>query len=172
MLRALPRLTLLATSFASVNSVSAVAAPLTLSFAERSVYAGPQAHFHVLLINNSDRPVRIWADSNSWGHESLSFEITDATGRHWRAVKRKTVFTRNIPTYVTIAPGQTLAKRIFFGDTKVWEGFPLEKGQSFSVRMRAVFQVAPSPEATQSAVWTGRLESSAITVTYNHPGDP
>lgn len=169
MLRALPCLTLLVTSFASaVNSVSAVAGPLTLSFAEKSVYSGPQAHFHVLWRNTSDRPLRIWAESSSWGYESLSFEITDATGQHWRALKRKSVFTRNIPAYVTIAPGQTLVKRVFFGDTRTWEGFPVEKDQPFSVRMRAVFQVAQSPEAAQSAVWTGRIESGEIVVTFAH----
>jgi hypothetical protein len=167
MLRALPRLTLLVTSFAgAVNSANAVAAPLTLSFAEKAVYSGPKAHFHVLWRNTSDRPLRIWAESSSWGYESLSFEITDATGKHWRALKRKAVFTRNIPTYVTIAPGQTLVKRVFFGDTTAWENFPLEKDQPFTVRIHAVFQVAPSPEATQFAVWTGRIESSEIAVTY------
>jgi len=167
MLRALPCLTLLVTSFASaVNSVSAVAGPLTLSFAEKSVYSGPQAHFHVLWRNTSDRPVRIWAESSSWGYESLSFEITDAAGKHWRALKRKTLSTRDIPAYVTIAPGQTLVKRVFFGDATAWEGFPVEKDQPFSVRIHAVFQVAPSPEAAQSAVWTGRIESGEIVVTF------
>jgi hypothetical protein len=167
MLRALPRLTLSVTLFASAgNSVSAVAAPLTLSFAERSVYSGPKAHFHVLWRNNSNRPLRIWAESSSWGYQSLSFEITDATGKHWRALKRKIVLTRNIPTYVTIDAGQTLVKRVYFGDTRAWEGFPLQKGQPFSVRVHAVFQVAPSPEAAQFAVWTGRIESSEITVTF------
>jgi hypothetical protein len=168
MLQSLHRLTLALTLFAgAVNSANAAAAPLTLSFAERSVYSGPNAHFHVLWRNTSDRPLRIWAESSSWGYESLSFEITDATGKHWRALKRKTAaLTRNVPTYVTIAPGQTLVKRVFFGDTKAWEGFPAEKDQPFSVRIQAVFQVAASPEAAQFAVWTGRIESSQIVINF------
>jgi hypothetical protein len=167
MLPPLPRLTLLVTCFAgTVNSIGAVAGPLTLSLAERSVYSGPQAHFHVLWKNTSDRPVRIWAESSSWGYESLSFEITDATGKRLRAGKRKTGFTGNKPAYVTIAPGQTMVKRVFFGDTKAWEGFPVEKDQPFSVHVHAVFQVAASPEAAQSGVWTGRIESGEIEIIY------
>jgi hypothetical protein len=167
MLQSLRRITLLVTSLAgAVNSANTVAAPLTLSLAEKAVSSGPNAHFHVLWRNISDRPLRIWAESSSWGYECLSFEITDATGKHWRALKRRTVSTRNTPVYLTIAPGQTLVKTVFFGDTKTWEGFPVENDQPFSVRMHAVFKVAMSPEAAQIAVWTGRLESSEIVVTF------
>jgi hypothetical protein len=165
--QSLSRLTLVATFFAgAVNSANAVAAPLALSFAEKSVYSGPQAHFHVIWKNTSDRPLRIWAESSPWGYESLSFEIRDATGKHWRALRRKTIFPRNVLAYVTVAPGQTLVKRVFFGDAKVWEGFPVEKDQPFSVHMHAVFQIAPSAEAARAAVWTGRIESDEIVVIF------
>jgi len=167
MLQSLPCLALLVTAFAgAVSSANADAAPFTLSFAEKAVYSGPNAHFHVNWKNTSDRPVRIWAASSSWGYKSLSFEMTDAKGKHWRALKRKTALTRDVPVYVTIAPGQTLVKRVFFGDTSVWEGFPIEKDQPFSVRMHAVFQIAASPEAAQAGVWIGRIESSEIVVIF------
>ena len=166
-LRTLACSSLLATLLAgAVDSRSAVATPLTLSIAENSVYSGPQAHFHVLWTNTSLQPVRIWADSNSWGYRSLWFEITDAAGKHWRALKKKTIVTQDAPAYVTIAPGQTLTKRVFFGDTTLWEGFPAEKDRPFSVHARAVFHVAPSPEAARSAVWTGRIESGEIAIIF------
>ena len=40
------------------QSANAVAAPLTLSLAEEAVSSGPNAHFHVLWRNISDRPLR------------------------------------------------------------------------------------------------------------------
>lgn len=167
MLQPLRRVTLIVTLFAgAVGSSNAVPAPLTLSVAERSVSSGPSAHFHVLWRNTSDRPLRIWADSSSLGYQSLSFEITDAAGKHSRALSRKPASTGDAPVYLTIPPGQTLVKTVFFGDTKTWKGFPVEQDQPFSVHVHAVFQVAVSPEAAKFAVWTGRIESSEFVVTF------
>ena len=33
-------------------------------------------HFHVLVTNTSDKPLRLWTDRFSWGYDNLSFEQT------------------------------------------------------------------------------------------------
>jgi hypothetical protein len=169
---ALSSLTLLLASLATAASSTPAGGPaLELTFpsahqVQRFVYLNASSHFHVLLTNTSDGPQRVWADTNSWGYQSLSFEITDAAGKTWHVGKKQAVFTRNLPGYLTIAAGDTLVKDVYFGDSAVWAGFPLRKGQSNSVRIRAVFEVAPSPEATQFALWTGRIESNEVEATF------
>jgi len=165
-------LTLLLISVAAgASSPVAGGSDLELSFPlahqeQRFVYLDQKSHFHLLLTNKSNRPQRVWQDSNSWGYRSISFELTDASGKKWRVARKNTVFTRNIPSYHTIASGDTLVTDVYFGDLDLWDGFPLQKGQSTTVRMRAVLDVPESPESAQFGVWTGRVESTEIEATF------
>ena len=170
--KALYVLTLLMISLAAgASSPVAGGSDLILSFPlahedQRFVYLDQKSHFHLLVTNKSDRPQRMWLDSNSWGYRSISFELTDASGKTYRVARKDTVFTRNIPSYWTIASGDTLVTDVYFGDLSLWDGFPLRKGQSTTVRLRAVLDVPASPESAQLGVWTGRVESDEIEATF------
>ena len=133
----------------------------------RLAYMNDSSHFHVVLNNASAAPLRIWEDWNSWGYFALSFEISDDTGKHWTAAKRKEIdFTRNFPSFETIAPANSSVIDVYFGDGKTWDGFPLRKGQEKTVHMRAIFEIVESPESKSSAVWVGRVVSNAVQVTF------
>ena len=125
------------------------------------------SHFHVVIRNISSAAQRVWEDWNSWGYFALSFEISDESGKHWIAAKRKEiVFTRNFPSFETIDPGNVLVVDVYLGDDKTWAGFPLQKGQLKKVQLRATYEVRDSPEAKEMHVWTGRIKSKAAEVTF------
>jgi hypothetical protein len=153
------------------SSVAASSPDLSLSFPlahekQRFAYFTAKSHFHVLLTNRSDRSQRVWEGWNSWGYYSLSFEITDSAGKTWHVGRKPTAFTKNYASYWTLASGDTLVTDIYFGDPSEWDGFPLRKGEENTVRMRAVFEVAQSPESAKYAVWTGRIESNEVEATF------
>ena len=126
------------------------------------------SHFHVVLLNTSSDPQRVWEWWNSWGWPTLSFELTDAAGKHWVAGRLKQMaWGRNFPSFDTIGTGEPFVIDVFFGDRRIWEGFPLEKkGELTKVQMRAVFEVPQSAESKEHKVWSGRVESNQVEVTF------
>ena len=140
---------------------------LSLSLStQRVVHADPKSPFHVLVTNKSSEPLKIWEDWNSWGYFAVSFEMSDNSGASWVVKKRAdAIFTRNFPSFVTV-PGNTHVVDVYLGDGKVWEGVPLKRGQSQTVLVRAVFEIPETNESKQYGVWTGRIESGQVEVTF------
>jgi len=147
----------------SALSVSIAVAPERA----RLAYMNSTSHFHVLVRNNSPRPQKVWESWNSWGYYALSFELSPDKGKNWAVAKLKeTVFTRNFPSFQTIIPNGGLVIDVYFGNDAIWEGFPLRRGQENNVLLKAVFEVRDSVESKEYDVWTGRVESDAIDVTF------
>jgi hypothetical protein len=158
---------------AGLGGVAAADTPsaLALSFSaardeRRLVQMDATSHFHVLLTNRSDRSQRIWETWNSWGYYSLSFEVIDRAGEKRVVKKLDTNFTRNFPSSLAIAPGQTYVFDVYFGDGKTWGGFPIRPGEEQTVQIRAVYDIPTTPESTAHNVWTGHLESESIQATF------
>jgi len=126
----------------------------------------PTDHFHVLLANRGDHQQRIWQTWNYWGYYTLSFQITDSAGKSWVVKKRNTMFTRNVPSFLAIPPGQTYVFDIYFGDKHDWDGFPIRRGEEHTVQIRALYDVPVSSESKTYEVWTGHLKSESIQVTF------
>jgi len=139
----------------------------TTSKTSQLAFRDASSHFHVVLQNRSTSPQRAWEWWSSWGWPTLSFELSDASGKHWIANRRKDMaWSRNSPIFLTIEPGNLAVIDVYFGDAKIWEGFPLVKGQYQEVQMKAIFEVRETPESKERQVWTGRIESEPISVTF------
>ena len=120
--------------------------------------------FYVVVTNVSKEPQAVWEYWNSWGYQAISFELTTTDGKKFVASKRQEVFTVNFPSTFLIEPGeyQVYAIRL----DKSWEtNPPLPKADEMPITLKAIYQVSPTPEATQYKVWTGRIESRSYNLT-------
>jgi hypothetical protein len=125
----------------------------------------PGQHIHVIIANRSNKPQRIWQESNSWAYFALSFEITDKSGKAWVVKKIPIVFHSNIPLFLELGPNESLVLDVNLADSKIWEGLPplglppTGTEAPVTLKMRAVFEIHPDGESEQSSVWTGRVVS-------------
>ena len=128
--------------------------------ARRIDATGPGPHFHALVSNRARSPLRIWDDTFSWGYYALRVEVTDARGQTSVIHKREVAFTRNIPAFWKLPPGEQLAMDIHLGDSRTWEQ-PSNGGSRgcVPVTIRAVYDVTPTTESARYGVWTGRVAS-------------
>ncbi len=114
--------------------------------------------FYVVLTNQSQETQAVWETRNSWGYQTISFELTTAEGKTFIISKRQQGFTKNAPTTFLINPGEHQVFAIRLDDE--WETHPmLPKRDEMSVRLKAVYEVPSTAEATKFKVWTGRIES-------------
>jgi len=131
----------------------------------RIEYRDTTSHFHVVLTNTSALPLKIFADSNSWGYDALSFRIKDGA-RTIEAKKPPAIFTRNIPQTITIGAGQAHVVDVYFGDPKKWLGFELPANGEKQMELCADFSVKASEEAVAQNVWIGRVSSECPVFTF------
>jgi len=118
----------------------------------------PHRDFYVLLSNVSQQPQTVWQDWNSWGYQAISFELTTADGRKHVVSKRQQGFTMNGPTTSVIEPGEHNVYPVRLDE--FWEiQPPIPKKDEMPITLKAIYEVSPTPESGQYAVWTGRLES-------------
>jgi hypothetical protein len=120
--------------------------------------------FYVVLTNVSKEPQGVWENWNSWGYQAISFVFTTVDGSKIVVSKRQQAFTRNGPSTFLIQPGehQVYAIRL----DKEWGAHPmLSRADEMPITLKAVYEVSPTPEATQYSVWTGRIESGSYKFT-------
>ena len=156
-------------AFAGAASSEAQKAPFSLSVVPTNSHGdvggitmaqSKARDFYVVLTNVSKDPQPVWEYWNSWRYQTISFELTTAEGRKFVVSKRQQDFTRNFPSTFLIQPGehQVYALRL----DKEWETRPmLAKADEMPITLRAIYEVSPTPEATQYKVWAGRVESSS-----------
>ena len=114
--------------------------------------------FYVVLTNVSHEPQAVWENWNSWGYQAISFEVTMADGKKFVLSKKQEEFTMNFPSTFVVEPGEHQVYPIKFDEW--WETHPaLPKTDEMPIKLKAVYEVTTTPEATQYKVWTGRLES-------------
>jgi hypothetical protein len=133
---------------------------------QRITYRGVDSHFHVVLTNRSDKPLKIWDDNNSWGYYSLSFLLKDSSGREYSAKRTPANFTRNLPVSLSIQPGRFHVIDVYFGDMDQWQGFVLPKNGIEATTIAATFEINPTPESKTQNVWTGREVSQPQSVEF------
>lgn len=156
-----------------LSSLSAVAQeanpPLELKIAipihhqHRSLNTGD--HFHVLVKNVSDAPLRLWTDKYSWGYGNLSFEQVAADGTVTKIKKKPRGWDKNYPDWLELQPGDTYVMDVNFAAADIWENPPTAAAgkKPTLVKMRAVYEITPDQESTKIAVWTGKLQSAVDT---------
>lgn len=132
----------------------------------RSINLGyDTAHFHVVLTNISDKPLRLCNDTCSWGYFALSFEVKDESGKTTKVTKQGMPWSTLFAHYLTVPPGDHMVREVSFSKDE-WENFVLpEKGKSVDVQMRAVFEIKPDDETKKKDVWTGKVVSPEETYT-------
>jgi hypothetical protein len=121
--------------------------------------AHDKAHaFYAVLTNVSSEPQAVWEYWNSWGYQTISFELATVDGKKVLVSRGQEDFTRNFPSTFLIEPGehQVYAVRL----DECWTTHPsLPKTAETAITLKAIYEVAPTPESAQYRVWTGRVES-------------
>jgi len=146
-------------------SVSIVIPHTDAGLGELRWSAGPPApHFHVLLQNTTAAPKRIFQEWNSWGYYALSFELTNESGETTLVHKGVHGWTKNGPSYWTIAPNDFAIIDVYFADRSTWgDGFWLKPGNPTGrVKLRAIYQVSPDENSKNLSVWTGKITSPPV----------
>ena len=99
-----------------------------------------------------------WETWNSWGYQTISFELTASSGSKIVISKRQQDFTVNGPSTFVIPPGEHQIYAVKLD--KSWEARPIvPKANKTSVALKAIYEVPSTPEAGQHKVWVGHLES-------------
>ena len=117
-------------------------------------------HFHVIVINISNKTQRLWEPGNSWGEDNLSFEIADDKGNILDELKRKPqVWKKNAPNYSEIEPGEHYIIDVFL--KREWELSFLEKinESNFLLKLRAIYKIEEDNFSKEHGIWTGQVKS-------------
>jgi hypothetical protein len=123
--------------------------------------------FYVVVTNVSEQPHAVWALSNSWGYRSLSLEMALPNGTTVTLFKKPQRFTRNIPRAFLIPPHEHQVFPIRLDSE--WQNRPtFPAAGSEQITLRVIYEVAPSAEATDQAVWAGRVASQPYALTLHH----
>jgi hypothetical protein len=59
-----------------------------------------------VFTNVSSEPQAVWEYWNSWGYQTISFELTTVGGKRFLVSKPQEDFTRNFPSTFLIEPGE------------------------------------------------------------------
>jgi len=124
----------------------------------------PTQHFHVIITNSSDKPLRLWKEWCSWGYYNLYFEATDKDGKKSHVKKMPRGWTKNFPDWITVFPGDHKVFEVTFDAT--WRGAPVPpKGKSHKINLKAVFEIGEDKDTKQNQVWTGKVSSPELPYT-------
>jgi hypothetical protein len=129
--------------------------------------AGYGLRFTVVVANLSAADVYVWAQDNSEGYGTLTFEVAEADGT--KAVARRVgrEWWKNVLRAEKLAPGGYHVRVVEYdsvpGRTPEWEGFPFG-GANREVTLRAVFEQPKADRAGKLTPWVGRVVSPAYTV--------
>jgi hypothetical protein len=131
-------------------------------------YWNEKSHFNVVVTNPTDTPVHLWSEGCSWGYYSLTFEITDKSGK-MRSVRKKPIaWSRNFPQFEVLGPQESSVFDVYFSDAEIWTGFPRPKNGTEVVTMRAIFTNDSDEDTKKHNVWTGRLATKPMKYTFEH----
>jgi hypothetical protein len=146
----------------------AIAVPAGKSGVRTVTLARPESHFHVVLTNTSDKPLTLWREWCSWGYYNLAFEYTDEGGMLRRIAKVERGWRKNFPDPFVLPAGEHFVYDVHFGDAEIWKGVSLDEraAAGTKLKLRAVFEILPDPDAARDGVWTGRIVSPEVELTF------
>ena len=120
--------------------------------------------FYVVLTNVSEQRQSVWEYWNSWGYQTISFELTTNDSRKFVASRKVAEFTRNFPSTFQVQPGEHQVYAVCLD--KLWEVHPsFPKADEIPITVKVIYQVTPTPDAAKYKVWTGRVESKNYNMT-------
>src|SRR5439155_26094691 len=98
------------------------------------------------------------------GHQTISFELTTANGKRFVLSRGPQGFTKNNPS-TSVHPGEREVYAIHLD--KSWltaAAFP--KADEMPITLQAVYQMSPTPVATEHKFWAARDECSTYHFTW------
>jgi hypothetical protein len=115
----------------------------------------------VELHNPTGDPVRVWELANSWGGASWALHLT-AAGSGTDLVLRPTKqpYTANVPRFLEVPARGHREVRLAPAGPEWTFGEDLSALQGVPLGVRVVLDIAPSQEAEEHHVATGRVESA------------
>jgi hypothetical protein len=129
-----------------------------------------EAHFHVVIVNESDKPQRIWQENNSWGYFALSFRFVDEAGGTTIIKRHARFFSYNAPAFWLLEPNEKIVVEVRFEDPKDWDSFPSPSpGSKIVGSIQALLEISPTPASAKHGVWTGRVTSETRKVSFYRP---
>jgi hypothetical protein len=130
-----------------------------IAIPERSAGARPLL-IRVVLQNNSDKPLAIVDNWNSWGCFSLKFQYKTVDGvEHTLEKNKRRVWEMNGFSDTVLQPGEVFVRDADLKDER-WTGVP-DPG---TISIRAVFTQGEDVrgEDEKTAVWIGTVESPPV----------
>jgi hypothetical protein len=108
----------------------------------------------VIIENVSTAPQQHFEEWNSWGYGNVEIAWQADDQRTGVARKVPGVFTRNIPTTITLQPGDLFVRQVTF-DPDLWQGWP-EMPHSTRWELTATYR---SIDDRQVGAWSGEVKS-------------
>jgi hypothetical protein len=127
--------------------------------------AGYGFKFFVVVGNISKADSYVWAESNSAGDSTLSFELTGPDGIK-TIIKRIPIdYAKNIIRAERVAPGGFHVRAIEYdtlpGKTPQWESFPFGAKESRrEATLQAIFEQPKKGLGEKLAIWSGKVVSA------------
>lgn len=156
------------TSLADDNDTAAkasisVSIAIPVHHGHRSLNDGD--HFHVVVRNVSEKPLRVWTDRFSWGYDNLSFEQTHDDGKTTRITKKERGWRKNYPDWLELQPGECYVLNVNLFSTDIWNEVPGAdpKAKPKLVKLQAIYEVQPDEESKKLGVWAGKVVSATDT---------
>jgi len=131
--------------------------------------AGYGFRFFVVVENVSAVDTYVWAEGNSDGNDTLSFEVIGPDGAK-RVIRRTTIdFSKNVPRAARLAPNGFQVWAVNYDPPPdrmaEWDAFPFgAKNTRHEVTLRAVFEQPKKEWGEKLAIWAGRVVSPTYKV--------
>lgn len=117
----------------------------------------------VQLQNRTDHSVRVWELANSWGGASWSVSLAAAgSGRELVLRPGKQPYTVNVPRFTEVPAHGQREIRLAPSGLEWTFGEDLSALQGVPLGVRVVLDIAPSKEAAEHRVASGRVESAEV----------
>ena len=117
----------------------------------------------IKFFNSSSQDIRLWESENSWGWDSISFQLKCVSGENIPVIRRKSRdWTENAPDFFVLPPEESHEMRLNINDGwwEVSENFLEWKDRQILVRAR--YEVGPTPEADKYNVSIGTILSDWV----------
>jgi len=116
------------------------------------------------LENHSNRTLRIWARTNSWGWGTLILIVSakEVDENHYTLVPKPQIWTVNLPGLIDIRCGESQIFEVSPGEPE-WDNLDsIGHLKHASFYVRAALRIPETPEAIELGVFVGQIASSLI----------
>jgi hypothetical protein len=120
---------------------------------------GAPNNIHFIVFSDQN-DVKVFAESNSWGHEMRLFSATGKNNKleHYTIERRGRVWKKNLPGVHVLNKGEFLITDINLCDGS-WLVTPkLPSNSATMLMLTPRFQIDPVSDEIQKGVWSGRVE--------------